>query len=52
MMTDMMADVIGIVMSLVMMVIAVPGMILVIAGLLVEAYDAIEQISDAEDEEE
>lgn len=51
MMTDVMADVIGIVMPLVMMVIAVPGTILIIAGLFVEAYDAIEQISDEEDDE-
>lgn len=47
----MMADVIGTVISLVMMVIAVPGTLLIIAGLLVEAYDAIEQISDEEDDE-
>lgn len=48
----MIGDIVGIVMSLVMMVIAVPGTILVIAGLLVEAYDAIEQISEEEDDEE
>lgn len=46
----MMADIIGIVLSLVMMVIAVPGTLLVVAGILVEAYEAIEQISDEEDE--
>ena len=51
MMANVMADVIGIVMSLVMMVIAVPGTLLVVAGILVEAYDAIEQISDEEDDE-
>ena len=47
----MMADIIGIVLSLVMMVIAVPGTLLVVAGILVEAYEAIEQISDEEDDE-
>ena len=48
----MMADVIGIVLTLVMMVIAVPGMLLVVAGILVEAYEALEQISDEEDDED
>ena len=47
----MIGDIVGIVMSLVMMTIAVPGALLVIAGILVEAYDAIEQISDEEDDE-
>ena len=46
----MIGDIVGIVMSLVMMVIAVPGTLLVVAGILVEAYEAIEQISDEEDE--
>ncbi len=47
----MIGDVVGIVMSLVMMVIAVPGTLLVVAGILVEAYEALEQISDEEDDE-
>ena len=51
MMANVMADVIGIVMSRVMMVIAVPGTLLVVAGILVEAYEALEQISDEEDDE-
>lgn len=46
-----MEDIIGMAVSLVMMVIAVPGTLLVVAGILVEAYEAIEQISDAEDED-
>lgn len=45
-----MEDIIGMAVSLVMMVIAVPGTLLVVAGILVEAYEAIEQISDEEDE--
>jgi hypothetical protein len=47
----MIGDIVGIVMSLVMMVIAVPGTLLVVAGILVEAYEALEQISDEEDDE-
>ncbi len=46
-----MEDIIGMAISLVMMVIAVPGTLLVVAGILVEAYEAIEQISDEEDED-
>ena len=46
-----MEDIIGMAISLVMMVIAVPGTLLVVAGILVEAYEVIEQISDAEDED-
>lgn len=48
----MIGDIVGIVMSLVMMVIAVPGTLLVVAGILVEAYEALEQISDEEDDED
>ena len=48
----MIGDVVGIVMSLVMMAIAVPGTLLVVAGILVEAYEALEQISDEEDDED
>lgn len=44
-----MEDIIGMAVTLVMMVIAVPGMLLVIAGILTEAYEAIEQICDADD---
>ena len=47
----MIGDIVGIIMSLVMMVIAVPGTLLVVAGILVEAYEALEQISDEEDDE-
>jgi quinol-cytochrome oxidoreductase complex cytochrome b subunit len=44
-----MADIIGMAVTLVMMVIAVPGMLLVIAGLMTEAYEAIEQLCDADE---
>jgi quinol-cytochrome oxidoreductase complex cytochrome b subunit len=46
-----MEDIIGMAVSLVMMTLAVPGTLLVVAGILVEAYDAIEQFSDEEDDE-
>ena len=44
-----MADIIGMAVTLVMMVIAVPGILLVIAGLITEAYEAIEQLCDADE---
>ena len=48
----MIVDLIGIVMSLVMMTIAVPGTLLALAGILVEAYEVMQQITDEDDEEE
>ena len=45
-----MKDIFGMAISLVMMTIAVPGTLLIFAGILVEAYEAMEQIFDEDDE--